>query len=139
MKKVGESVVFASSNEKEAYSEYIGKLVEGQVVEVEIKNSRSKTLPQLAFYHAAILPACLRGLKDCGYKSLHDIEVSFNVKKEIDTEDCDRLLKEMYRTSRTLEDKPLKRNMSLEDMQAFIDYALDFLAMELNTFLEVEH
>lgn len=122
--------------DKQAYSDFLQSLPEGQIVDVVLKPRKSKTNQQLAYYYAVMLPACVQGLKDCGYNSLSDIEVKFQFPMVIDEDECDKFLKQMFAHVNKLIQPPLKRRMTIFEMSMFIEWVLDFMATQLNVTVE---
>ena len=73
---------------------------------------------------------------DCGYNSLSDAEVYFNVPKCITIESCDEFLKELYRIHNNERSKRLKRKMTIKELSEYIEWVKDFMATELMMVVE---
>jgi hypothetical protein len=120
-----------------AYSDFIGSLQEGQVVDVNVKVRMAKTNQQLAYYYDAILPACTQGLIDIGYDTLASLEFHWDVPRKITTDDCDMFLKELFMKATNKKEFPLKRKMTITEMMEYIDWVLTFMATELQVVVDL--
>lgn len=134
MHKSGEKLQWFP-HQRVLYDTFVKTISDCDSVEVKFKKqSRTKTTKQLGYYHSVILLHAKSAMIDAGYNTL---EMSFGentVEVETTTERVDELLKAYYQAYKGIKEKPLKRNMSVEDMSDYIDFCLGWLAKELGLY-----
>jgi hypothetical protein len=109
------------------YPEWVRLVREGQLVSIDASLFRhEKTNPQLAYYYAVVLPSIEQALVDAGYNTL-----PATVELQTDASNIDLMLKQMFKASNNLESMPQKRDMTDEQMSAFIDFAKRYCAEQL--------
>ena len=132
MQKYGERLKFATKREEAMYNALLSGYPDGQNVKVEMAKARAnKTVPQLGYWYARVLPFGVQAFRDAGYASLWTVTVcGCDVTRETDSDSVDLLFKKLYSTSI---DKPFKGKSKMDEseMSGLIDFALRWMAENL--------
>ena len=117
-------------------STFVNKLENGDTVEVKIKKQgRKKTNPQLGYWYGVLIPFAVDALREAGHDTLFDISVGdFKTGVATNKETVDLLFKTLFMHHASEKNLPLKRNMTTQQMSDLIDFALKWMAENLDAF-----
>jgi len=127
--KSGSKLEFRPYHE-DIYRAWVDKIEEGQTVEAKFKENRPmKTLPQLGYYHAVMLPFAVEGFLELGHDVLYVASVFGCDDEEKTTVDSmDKYFKGLYQGYKGLKKRPRKRDMTVDDFSEFISFLLKWMA-----------
>lgn len=133
MEKVGDTLRFCGTIQRRLYDAWKAGLPDKQIVEATFAKQRhEKTLAQLGYWHAVLMPFACQELRAAGWNDLGETRVGkFIVPIETTGASTDILFKTLFGASRKLGHAPLKRNMSTVEMAQLIDFTMDWLAKNL--------
>lgn len=116
--------------QEDMYKAWVKRVEDGQTVEAKFKENRPmKTLPQLGFYHAVMLPFAVEAFLEMGYDVLY-VASPFGEKDEEKTtvDSMDKYFKGLYQTYKGLTKRPRKRDMTVDEFSEFISFLLKWMA-----------
>jgi len=118
------------------YQAFINNLEEGDTVEIRLKKQRrKKTNPQLGYWYGVLVPFTVDALRQAGHDTIFAISVGeFTTGVETSKDTVDILLKTLFKSHKQLNELPLKRDMTTEEMSELIDFSLKWLAEGLGVF-----
>lgn len=132
-KREGASALSFCGGQQAPYDAWVSLCKPKQVVRMTLQEHKHpKTNEQLGWYHAGILPDVRDAFFDAGYNTMGEVEVKMKVGVRLDTDTCDKILKELYQSHLKAKNMPLKRNFSVEDMSQFIEFIIQWTAENLN-------
>ena len=92
----------------------------------------AKTLSQLGYWHATVLPHTVLALRQQGYDTLGEVGFGrYTAAISTNVYHADLLLKRMWATSIGVDGLPSKADMTTEQMSNLIDFALQWVAKNL--------
>jgi hypothetical protein len=127
--KSGDRLEFRPYQEDQ-YQAWVKRIEEGQTVEAKFKVNRPmKTLPQLGYYHAVMLPFAVESFLEMGHDVLYVASVFGHEDEEKTTvESMDKFFKSLYQGYKGLQKAPRKRDMSVDEFSEFIEFLLKWMA-----------
>ena len=130
MKVKDGSLVTYDESQRTLLNEFVGALVDGDSVNVKMKQVRTgKTWPQLGYWYAVIVPYAMKGFVECGQDSMEvTLSNGLRLSKRINRDDIDAFLKELYSEHIGYSKEINKRTMDIGDMRDMINFAADFIA-----------
>ena len=133
LEKRGGKLEFCGTYQRDAYTDFTGKLKDKQVIEMTLQKRRhAKTNPQLAYWYGVLCPFTVGAMRDLGYNTLFDVSVGmYRVDVATSNDTVDLLFKTLFMHHKGLEKLPLKRDMTDETMSELIEFSLTWLAENL--------
>ena len=119
------------------YQAWVWGLKDDDTVQVTFKlNKPSKTIRQLGYYHAVLLPHAASALLNLGHDTLFNIDLGdLSTGVETNEETVDIFLKTLFKMHKGLDKLPLKRNMNVDEMGQLIDFAINWIAVSLGVYV----
>ena len=133
MEKSSGKLRFCGEQQESLYHAWASGLLDGTVIDVTLtKHRHPKTLAQLGYYFAVLMPFAVQELRNQGHDELFEVSVGdLKTGVETNTDTVDILFKTLFRSYKSMERIPLKRNMNDEEMGELIDFTLAWLAKNL--------
>ena len=114
----------------EIYNAWVSRVSDDKTVQCTLKiNKLMKTLPQLGYYHAVMIPVTVEGLIDLGYDTIPGAELFGDlVEEQTNPTTVDDYFKKLFAKYKGLKKTPSKAKMTVDEFSEFINFILKWLA-----------
>jgi len=132
MEKRGGTLRWCGDAQRRLYEAYVSGLPDSQIVEVVFaKRKHDKTMPQLGYWYAVLMPFAAKELRAAGHDELFEVAIG-DLKTGVATTDqtTDLLFKTLFAAHKQMP-YMRKRDMTDETMSQLIDFTLAWLAKNL--------